>query len=73
MGAAYGVSAAEIGRAGLMGQPFHILSPIVPAIYFMCGVWKISLAQYQKFMAIYSFGIMAIFIVLGVIIGVIPL
>jgi CitMHS family citrate-Mg2+:H+ or citrate-Ca2+:H+ symporter len=31
--AAYGISAAEIGRASLVGQPVHLLSPLVPSTY----------------------------------------
>jgi citrate-Mg2+:H+ or citrate-Ca2+:H+ symporter, CitMHS family len=73
MGATYGVSAAEIGRAGLLGQPFHILCPFLAAIYLMCGMWKIKLSDYQKFMAFPALGIMIIYIAVAVIAGAIPL
>ena len=32
-GQAYGISAAEMGRASLIGQPVHLLSPLVPSTY----------------------------------------
>ena len=32
--ATYGISAAEMGRASLLGQPVHLLSPLLhPLIY----------------------------------------
>jgi CitMHS family citrate-Mg2+:H+ or citrate-Ca2+:H+ symporter len=73
MGATYGISAAEIGRAGLLGQPFHILCPFLASIYLMCGLWKIRLSDYQKFMALPALGIMFIYIVVAILSGAIPL
>ena len=36
--AAYGISAAEIGRASLVGQPVHLLSPLVPSTYLLVAL-----------------------------------
>ncbi len=46
---AYGISAAEIGRASLIGQPVHLLSPLVPSTYLLVGLCGIELGDHQRF------------------------
>ena len=33
----YGISPAEMARASLIGQPVHLLSPLVPSTYLLVG------------------------------------
>jgi CitMHS family citrate-Mg2+:H+ or citrate-Ca2+:H+ symporter len=47
--AAYGIDAAEMGRAALIGQGAHQLSPLVPATYLLIGLNKVELGDLQKF------------------------
>lgn len=47
--AAYGIDAAEMGRAALIGQGAHLLSPLVPSTYLLVGLNKIEFGDLQKF------------------------
>jgi len=46
---AYGISPVEIGRASLMGQPVHGLSPMVAALYLKCALLGVELVDLQRF------------------------
>ncbi|WCM25853.1 citrate:proton symporter [Sphingomonas sp. QA11] len=72
-GAAYGISAEEIGRASLLGQPVHGLSPLVPAVYLKCAILGIELADFQRFAIRYSLGLCLILITAALLFGAIPL
>ena len=48
-GAHYGVSPMAIARASLMGQPVHLLSPLVPSTYLLVSLAGIDLADHQRF------------------------
>ena len=46
---AYGFTAAEIGRASLLGQPVHALSPLVATLYLKAGLIGVEAADLQRF------------------------
>jgi CitMHS family citrate-Mg2+:H+ or citrate-Ca2+:H+ symporter len=48
-GQAYGISAAEMGRASLIGQPVHLLSPLVPSTYLLVGLVGVDFDEHQRF------------------------
>jgi CitMHS family citrate-Mg2+:H+ or citrate-Ca2+:H+ symporter len=48
-GAHYGVSPMAIARASLMGQPVHLLSPLVPSTYLLVSLAGVDLADHQRF------------------------
>lgn len=48
-GAAHGVSSLEIARASLVGQPLHMSSPLVPAVYVLVGMAKVEFGDHTKF------------------------
>ncbi len=48
-GQAYGISAAEMGRASLIGQPVHLLSPLVPSTYLLVGLAGVDFDEHQRF------------------------
>ncbi|ALH95511.1 CitMHS family transporter [Acinetobacter equi] len=45
----YGIEPIEIARASIVGQPVHLLSPLVPSTYLLCGLAGIEFGQHQKF------------------------
>lgn len=45
----YGITPMEIARASLMGQPFHLLSPLVPSTYLLVTLAGVELADHQRF------------------------
>jgi CitMHS family citrate-Mg2+:H+ or citrate-Ca2+:H+ symporter len=48
-GAAHGVSPLEIARASLVGQPLHMSSPLVPAVYVLVGMARVDFGDHTKF------------------------
>lgn len=69
----YGISAEEIGRASLLGQPMHSLSPLVAAVYLKCALLGIELGDLQRFAWKYALCLCAVLIGAALLCGVIPL
>ena len=44
----YGLSAADMARASITGQPFHMQSPLVPAILLLVSLAKVELGDHHK-------------------------
>lgn len=68
-GAAYGVSAAEMGRAALIGQGAHLLSPLVPSTYLLVGLNKVEFGDLQKYALLPAIGISLLWLITSVILG----
>ncbi|MEU9154453.1 citrate:proton symporter [Streptomyces sp. NPDC048417] len=48
-GQAHGVSSLEIARASIIGQPLHMSSPLVPAVYVLVGMAKVEFGDHTRF------------------------
>ncbi|MEU6659204.1 citrate:proton symporter [Streptomyces sp. NPDC046821] len=48
-GQAHGISSLEIARASLIGQPLHMSSPLVPAVFVLVGMAKVEFGDHTKF------------------------
>lgn len=48
-GQAHGVPAVEIARASIAGQPLHMSSPLVPAVYVLVGMAKVEFGDHTRF------------------------
>ena len=72
-GAAYGLSAVEIGRASLVGQPVHLLSPLVPSTYLLVGLCGVEFGEHQKFTIKWAVLSAMVLLVVGLVTTVIPL
>ncbi|WP_328337597.1 citrate:proton symporter [Streptomyces violaceus] len=48
-GAAHGVSPVEMARASLVGQPLHMSSPLVPAVYVLVGMARVEFGDHTRF------------------------
>ena len=70
--AGYGISAEEIARASIIGQPFHLLSPLVPSVYLLVGLAKVDIGDHQRFAI--KWGMLVSFALLlgGIIFGAFP-
>jgi CitMHS family citrate-Mg2+:H+ or citrate-Ca2+:H+ symporter len=44
----YGISAKEMAVAGLIGQPVHLLSPLVASTYLLCGLLDLDYGDNQR-------------------------
>lgn len=71
--AAYGIPPEVIARASLIGQPFHMLSPLVPAAYVLTGLAKVEFGEHQRFTLKWA-GLLALVMLCGAILtGALPL
>ena len=68
----YGISAAEMGRASVIGQPVHLLSPLVPSTYLLVGLVQVELGDHQRFTIGWSIVTSFVMLAIGLVIGVIP-
>lgn len=48
-GAEHGISAVQIARASLIGQPLHMSSPLVPAVYVLVGMARAEFGDHTRF------------------------
>ncbi|HEY0596757.1 citrate:proton symporter [Sphingopyxis sp.] len=69
----YGISAEEIGRASLLGQPMHSLSPLVAAVYLKCALLGIELGDLQRYAWKYCLALCFVLIAAALLFGVVPL
>jgi CitMHS family citrate-Mg2+:H+ or citrate-Ca2+:H+ symporter len=72
-GAAYGHSAEAIGRASLVGQQVHLLSPLVASTYLLVGLCEIDFGAHQRFTLPWALGMATVMLAAGVLVGAIPL
>lgn len=56
-GAAHGIAPDDMARAALMGQPFHLLSPLVPSTWLLVGLIRVEMGAHQKFTALPAAGV----------------
>ncbi|SMO85330.1 citrate:proton symporter [Paracoccus laeviglucosivorans] len=68
----YGLTPTEIGMASFMGQAIRYGSPTVAWLYLLMDRTEMSFAEYQKQFFKYSLPMFAIFIIVAVVTGVLP-
>jgi len=69
----YGISKEAIGSASLIGQPFHLLSPLVPSTYLLVSLAGVEFGDHQRFTWPWAVATCAVMGVAAVMLGVIPL
>lgn len=69
----YGISAAEMARASITGQTFHMQSPLVPAILLLVALAGVGLADHHKKVLWRAAVVSLTMLVVGVALGQIPL
>ncbi len=67
--AAYGISPEEMGRAALIGQGAHLLSPLVPSTYLLVGLNKVEFGDLQKYALLPAIGISFLWLITCVLLG----
>lgn len=68
----YGIAPVEMARAALVGQPVHILSPLVASTYLLVGMLRLDYAQTQRFTLRWSFITSMVFFASCLILGAFP-
>lgn len=56
-GVAHGIAPEAMARAALMGQPFHLLSPLVPSTWLLVGLIRVEMGAHQRFTALPAAGV----------------
>ena len=72
-GRGYGFTNMQMALASLMGQAFHLLSPLVAFIYLLLRMTKLDMGKWQIESAKWAVGIFIIFIIMICITGQLPL
>ncbi|MDR7048720.1 CitMHS family citrate-Mg2+:H+ or citrate-Ca2+:H+ symporter [Duganella sp. 3397] len=70
--AVYGITGAEIGRASIIGQPVHLLSPLVASTYLLVGMAKIEFGDHQRYTLLWAISASLVMLVAALVCGVIP-
>ncbi len=68
----YGISAAEMARASITGQPVHMQSPLVPAILLLVALAGVNLADHHKKVIWRTCVVSLSMLIVGVALGQIP-
>ena len=72
-GKIYGFSPFEVGFASLLGQAFHMLSPLTAFIYLLLSMTKLDMGEWQRACFGWALGIFFIWLAVAVVMGVVPL
>jgi CitMHS family citrate-Mg2+:H+ or citrate-Ca2+:H+ symporter len=72
-GAAYGIEPVAMARAALVGQPFHLLSPLVPSTWLLVGLAGVDFADHQRRTWLRAAAVCLLMLVAGVVAGAFPL
>ena len=72
-GKLYGFTPFQIGFASLLGQAFHMLSPLTAFIYILLSITQLDMGEWQRACFKWTIGIFVIFIAAALAFGVVPL
>ncbi|MGW5787563.1 CitMHS family transporter [Streptomyces sp. NPDC003757] len=70
-GQAHGVSTLEIARASIVGQPLHMSSPLVPAVYVLVGMAKVEFGDHTRFVVKWAVLTSLVILAAGIVFGII--
>ncbi|MFH0517156.1 CitMHS family transporter [Streptomyces sp. M41] len=70
-GAAHGVTPLEMARASLVGQPLHMSSPLVPAVYVLVGMAKVEFGDHTRFVVKWAALTCLVILAAGMLFGII--
>jgi len=69
----FGVPIAEIGRASLLGQSVHLLSPLVASTYLLTGLAGVNFGDFQRHTLKWSVGTVMVMLITSILTGVISI
>ncbi|AMB98659.1 citrate transporter [Aerococcus urinaehominis] len=72
-GEVYGFTDLQLTFASLMGQAFHLFSPLVPFSYVLLGMTGVDWGAWQKKGLVVSLGIFIIYVIVGGLLGLMPI
>jgi citrate-Mg2+:H+ or citrate-Ca2+:H+ symporter, CitMHS family len=69
----YGLTAQQIGRASLVGQQVHLLSPLVPSTYLLAGLAGIEFGDLVRTTLKWALAACLVFFAAALLVGAFPL
>ena len=69
----YGITPVEMARASLIGQPVHLLSPLVPSTYLLVGLAGVEFGDHQRYTIKWAVAICMVLLAVALLLGVFPL
>ncbi|MCF7532306.1 CitMHS family transporter [Pseudomonas petrae] len=69
----YGIGPHEMAIASLIGQPVHLLSPLVASTYLLCGLLDIDYGDNQRVSLKWTFGTVVVMLFAAIAIGAITI
>ncbi|RFQ26065.1 citrate transporter, partial [Pseudomonas sp. ATCC 13867] len=71
--AQYGITPVEMARASIVGQPVHLLSPLVPSTYLLVGLAKVDFGDHQRFTLKWAVLVCLAILAAALVLGLFPL
>lgn len=65
----YGISGKEMAIAGLIGQPVHLLSPLVASTYLLCGLLDLDYGDNQRMTLKWTVGTVGVMLLAALALG----
>lgn len=62
-----------MARASLIGQPIHVLSPLVASTYLLVGLAGVEFGDHQKFTLKWAVGVCLLMMIAALILSLFPL
>ncbi|RYU79592.1 CitMHS family transporter [Hymenobacter persicinus] len=71
--AQFHVPVTMMGQASLLGQPVHLLSPLVPSTYLLVGLAGVDIGAHQRFTLKWACGTVLVMLLAALAVGVVSL
>lgn len=68
----FGISPMQAAVASMVGQAFRLISPVIPALYMLCGETKQNFVDFQKEYVKYFWVVIVTYLVVYGILGTLP-
>jgi CitMHS family citrate-Mg2+:H+ or citrate-Ca2+:H+ symporter len=65
----YGITGKEMAIAGLIGQPVHLLSPLVASTYLLCGLLDLDYGDNQRMTLKWTIGTVGVMLLAALALG----
>lgn len=69
----FGITPLQVAVASMVGQAFRLISPVIPALYMLCGETKMNFVEFQKEYIKFFWGVIVVYMVVYGITGVLPI
>ena len=69
----FGITATQAAVASMVGQSFRLVSPVIPALYMLCGETKMNFPDFMKeYGKYYGLILLVLYLVVYGLIGALP-